>query len=275
MELVAASKLRRAQQRVLSARPYAESMRVLVGELAGQGSQAGIPLHPLLAERPIRNVGIVVLTPDRGLAGPLIGNILRRTMELVAEEERAGHGLHFVTVGRRGQDFLLRRGRTLEGTFLGVVDRPSYDSIVPIARLVMDAYQEGRIDRAYLVLPRFVSTLVQRPEVVQLLPVTSIPKPNHDEAVEAAEYIFEPDPLAILNALLPRYVEVQVYQAVLETSASEQSAKMVAMRNATDNGKELVRQYSLTYNKVRQAGITREVTEIASAAEAMAASSAR
>lgn len=271
MELVAASRMRRAQQRVTAARPYASAMRALIGELATQGREVGAQLHPLLGQRPVDTTGVILITPDRGLAGPLNTNVIRRAAELIVQEEDASLNVELVTVGRKGQDFFARRGRTLLGTFTGIIDRPSYADIIPIARVVMDSYVAGVMDRAYLVYPRFVSTLVQRPEAVQILPIASTegeqpPGPELD-------YIYEPDPGTILQALLPRYVEVLIWQALLETAASEQSARMVAMRNATDNAKDLVQSLTLTYNKVRQAGITREVTEIASAAEAMAAAS--
>jgi F-type H+-transporting ATPase subunit gamma len=177
-------------------------------------------------------------------------------------------------VGRKGQDFLVRRGRKLLGTFTGFVDRTSYDDIVPVARVIMDSYVNDEIDRAVLVYPRFISTLTQRAEVVQLLPIEA-PRQEGESQHRRLDYIFEPDPQSILEQLLPRYVEVQIYQALLETAASFFSAQMVAMRNATENANDLVSSLSLTYNKVRQANITREVTEIASAAEAMAASSRR
>ena len=274
MELVAASRLRRAQMRVTAARPYAEAMRAMMAELGELAGGAGEPLHPLLVQRPVRNVGVLLVTPDRGLAGALNTNIIRRGTELIVEEERSdGRTVQVVTVGRKGQDFLVRRGRQLLGTFTGFVDRTSYDDVVPVARVITDSYTSGQIDRAVLVYPRFVSTLTQRPEVVQLLPVA--PPRREDDAGDRKrlDYIFEPDPQSILEQLLPRYIETQIYQALLETAASFFSAQMVAMRNATDNANELVQSLSLTYNKVRQANITREVTEIASAAEAMAASS--
>src|SRR5919204_3448423 len=273
MELVAASRLRRAQMRVTAARPYAEAMRALISELGAAGTVGAGALHPLLAQREVRAVGVVLVTPDRGLAGPLNTNTIRRGTEVIQEEERAdGRSVEVVTVGRRGQDFLLRRGRKLLGTFTGIVDRVQYDDVIPVARVIMDSYEAGVMGRAYIVYPRFVSTLVQRPEAVQLLPIAgSTGEAAAADRPAAQEYIYEPDPATILDALLPRYVEVQIYQALLETSASEQSARMVAMRNATENAKELAQTLTLTYNKVRQAGITREVTEIASAAEAMAA----
>jgi F-type H+-transporting ATPase subunit gamma len=276
MELVAASRLRRAQMRVTAARPYSEAMRALMAELGGLAPGGGEALHPLLVQREVRNVGILLVTPDRGLAGALNTNIIRRGTELITENERSdGQTVQVVTVGRKGQDFLARRGRSLLGTFTGIVDRVRYDDVIPIARVIMDSFVSGSIDRALLVYPRFVSTLTQRPEVVQLLPIERPQSAEQQEHREHLDYIFEPDPQTILEQLLPRYIEVQIYQAILETAASFFSAQMVAMRNATDNANDLVSSLSLTYNKVRQANITREVTEIASAAEAMAASSRR
>jgi F-type H+-transporting ATPase subunit gamma len=271
MELVAASRLRRAQLRVTAARPYAEAMRSLMAELGAVGAGSGGVLHPLLVQREVSNVGVILVTPDRGLAGPLNTNVIRRGTEVILGEERAaGRTVQVVTVGRKGQDFLVRRGRALLGTFVGIVDRVQYDDIIPIARVVMDSFLSGSIDRAVLVYPRFVSTLTQRPEVAQLLPITA-PPTEPGQPVRRLDYIFEPDPISILEQLLPRYVEVQIYQAMLETAASFYSAQMVAMRNATENANELVQSLSLTYNKVRQANITNQVTEIAAAAEAMAA----
>src|SRR5437868_2840058 len=159
MELVAASRLRRAQMRVTAARPYAEAMRALMAELGAAGAGAGGAgvLHPLLIQREVRNVGVVLVTPDRGLAGPLNTNVIRRGTEVILEEERAdGRTVQVVTVGRKGQDFLVRRGRRLLGTFIGIVDRVQYDDIIPIARVVMDSFLSGSIDRAVLVYPRYI-----------------------------------------------------------------------------------------------------------------------
>jgi F-type H+-transporting ATPase subunit gamma len=275
MELVAASRLRRAQMRVTAARPYAEAMRALMAELGGLAPSGGEALHPLLVQREVSQVGVLLVTPDRGLAGALNTNVIRRGTEVILENERGDtQTVEVVTVGRKGQDFLLRRGRKLLGTFTGIVDRVRYDDVIPIARVIMDSFVNGQIDRALLVYPRFISTLTQRPEVVQLLPIES-PQAAQQQERRRLDYIFEPDPQSILEQLLPRYIEVQIYQAILETAASFFSAQMVAMRNATDNANDLVQSLSLTYNKVRQANITREVTEIASAAEAMAAASKR
>src|ERR1700730_17996509 len=272
MELVAASRLRRAQMRVTAARPYADAIRALVAELGAQAPTSGEALHPLLVQREVRSVGVLLVTPDRGLAGALNTNIIRRGTDLILENERAeGRAVRVVTVGRKGQDFLARRGRQLLGTFTGMVAQVRYDDVIPIARVINDSFVNGSIDRAVLVYPRFISTLSQRPEVIQLLPISPPEPPAGQARPRRLDYIFEPDPQSILEQLLPRYVEVLVYQAVLETAASFFSAQMVAMRNATDNANDLVDSLSLTYNKVRQANITREVTEIASAAEAMAA----
>ena len=273
MELVAASRLRRAQMRVTAARPYSEAIRALVAELGALAPTGGEALHPLLVQREVRSVGVLLVTPDRGLAGALNTNIIRRGTELILENERAeGRTVQVVTVGRKGQDFLARRGRTLLGTFIGMVASVKYDDVIPIARVIMDSYVNGSIDRAMLVYPRFISTLSQRPEVVQLLPIQPPEETREPGSARRLDYIFEPDPQTILEQLLPRYIEVLIYQAVLETAASFFSAQMVAMRNASDNAKDLVESLSLTYNKVRQANITNQVTEIASAAEAMASS---
>ncbi|MBV9356566.1 MAG: ATP synthase F1 subunit gamma [Chloroflexi bacterium] len=275
MQLVAASRLRRAQQRVLASRPYADALRALIAELAQQGDAAGAgALHPLLAPSASDRTGLLLITPDRGLAGALNTNTVRRGLEVIREYSRDGErdSVALATVGRRGQDFFTRRGYELLATFIGLVDRPSYDDVIPIARVIIDGYISGRFGRAVLVYPRFVSTLAQRPDAVQLLPIVA-PEIPEGEKRQRLDYIYEPDPITILSALLPRYIEVQIYQALLETSASFFSAQMVAMQNATDNANDLVQSFSLTYNRVRQANITREVTEIAAAAEAMAASS--
>jgi F-type H+-transporting ATPase subunit gamma len=260
MEMVAASRMRRAQLRVTQARPYAEALRSLISELAGVSGK-GEALHPLLVQRPIDTVGIVLLTSDRGLAGALNGNVLRKGSETILAQE---HTVELITVGRKGQDFMARRGHKLLGTFTNLGDSPGILDIAPIARLVMGSYNAGSMDLCYVIYPKFVSTLVQRPTVEQLLPI-----PPSESGQAPREYIYEPGPDVILEDLLPRYVEVSLYQAVLETAASEYSARMIAMRNATDNANELVQSLTLSYNKARQASITREVTEIASAAEAL------
>jgi F-type H+-transporting ATPase subunit gamma len=271
MEMVAASRMRRAQQRVIASRPYSEAMRSLISELASVGGGADT-LHPLLVQRPIDTVGVVMITSDRGLAGALNTNVIRRASQLVLEageqtkpDSTERRDVQLITVGRKGQDFMARRGHRLLGTFTHLGDAPGYMDTVGIARVVMDSYLEGVMDECWIVYPEFVSTLTQRPVAVKLLPITA-----SERITRPVDYIFEPNPREILEQLLPRYVEVSVYQAILEAIASEHSARMIAMRNATDNADELVQGLTLTYNKARQAAITSEVTEIASAAEAMA-----
>ena len=261
MQMVAASRMRRAQQRVIASRPYSEAVRTMLGELSQQRSDSA-SVHPLLRVRPERRVGYVVFTSDRGMAGGLNSNVLRRaTEELLARSSEP----EVITVGRKAQDFYARRGRKLLATFTGIGERADYLDIVPLARVAMDAYTEESIDALYVVYPRFVSTLTQQPSVLQLLPLQPL-----EGAGTPLEFIIEPNAEEILNALLPRYVEVQLYQTLLETAASEQSARLVAMRNATENAMELIQGLTLTYNKARQAAITKEISEISGAAEALA-----
>src|SRR5260370_4676947 len=263
MELVAASRLRRAQMRVTAARPYADAIRKLVAELGAAAPSAGGELHPLMVQRDVQKVGVLLVTTDRGLAGALNTNVSRRGTEVIGEYERTeGQSVEVARVGRKGQDFLARRGRKLLGTFTGMVASVNYDDVIPIARVITDSFINGSIDRAVLVYPRFISTLSQRPEVVQLLPITPRTRHAGQERPRQLDYIFEPGPQSILEQLLPRYVEVLIYQAVLETAASFFSAQMVAMRNATDNANDLVESMSLTNTKVGQWHITREVTVI-------------
>src|SRR4030081_24204 len=229
MELVAASRLRRAQMRVTAARPYAEAMRNLVAELGGQATSGGGALHPLLVQREVHTVAVLLVTPDRGLAGALNTNVIRRGTEVILENERGdGQTVQVVTVGRKGQDFLARRGRTLLGTFTGIVAQVRYEDVIPIARVITDSFISGGIDRALLVYPRFISTLSQRPEVVHILPITP-PESSGQERARRLDYIFEPDPQSILDQLLPRYVEVLIYQAGLETAASFFTAPLGGM----------------------------------------------
>ncbi len=264
MEMVAASRMKRAQQRVLASRPYSERLRRLIADLAARPNPEG-DVQPLLQQRETRQrVALIVMTSDRGLCGALNANTLRQaTAELLGVGGPAT--AEVVTVGRKGQDYMVRRGVRLHATFTHLGDQPGILAVQPIARVVMDEFTSGRIDAAFVVYPRFVSTLTQRVNVDQLLPVVPVTTEGPQ-----LEYIFEPSPQAILSHLLPRYVEVQIYQALLDTIASEYSARMVAMRNATDNAKELIATLTLVYNKARQAAITKEIAEIAVGSGALA-----
>lgn len=262
MEMVAASKMRRAQDRVTSSRPYNERLREFIADLSAQQMDAEeLRRYPLLVERPVETAGLILVTPDRGLTGALNGNILRRATRFLREEARAPTKV--IAVGKKGRDFMVRTNQDMIADFIRLGDAPSLDDVRPIAQIAMNEFLEGNVDAVHAVYPRFVNTLTQKPEVVQLLPVV---RPEGQE--EDVDYIFEPNAESVLQELLPRYVEVQLYQAIMETVASFYSAQMVAMRNATDNAKELAADLDLSYNKARQAQITNEVAEIAAGANA-------
>ncbi len=255
MELVAASKMRRAQQRALATRPYADTMRRVLAGLAIRREQQDVP-HPFLEDRPLNRALIVHITPDRGLCGGLVANMNRRTSAFALD---LGVPVQFVAVGARGRDFLVRSGQPVVAEVTKLGDYPGVLETQPVARVVMDEYLAGRADRVFLSFPLFVNTVTQRPEVRRLLPV----EPPRDSAGQREiDYIYEPGPAEVLEALLPRYVEMQVYHAVLENAASEQSARMVAMRNATDAADEMIESLTLTSNKARQEQITRELLDI-------------
>ena len=257
MEMIAATRMRRAQQRVLASRPYSDRLQRLIADLAVRPNPEG-EIQPLLLQKETRNrVALVVMTSDRGLCGSLNSNVIRQATQQLLDFG-GPQAVDLVTIGRKGQDFMARRGMHIRATFTHLGDQPGILTAQPIAKIIIDDFVSNRIDAAYLVFPRFVSTLVQRVNISQLLPVV----PNRAEGPQL-EYTFEPSAPAILSELLPRYVEVQIYQALLETIASEHSARMVAMRNATDNAKELIETLTLVYNKARQAAITKEISEIA------------
>ncbi len=262
MQFVAASKLRRAQESTLAARPYREKLDEVIADLAGV---LGNDEHPLLAGRDLHaehNRLIVIMTSDRGLAGALNTN----TVRFVAREITEHPGdLKVVPVGRKGRDAMRRARVPIAAYFEGFGERPSFADTLPIARLVADDFVAGVYDRVDVIYPRFVSTLVQRPVMEQLLPI--VPAEDID-GIPGNQFLFEPNPGAFLEALLPRYVATRLYAAVLETTASFFSSQMVAMKNATENAEELIDDLTLSYNKVRQANITREMVEIASGAQA-------
>jgi F-type H+-transporting ATPase subunit gamma len=261
MEMVSASKMRRAQRNVLATRPYSDRMLDLMGELTGRlvGPRTGTLLE---VREPVRGVGIVVITPDRGLAGSLVSNVLRRTGRFILEQDRK---VEVLTIGKKGRDFLVRNGQQLTAEVSRLGDYPRLADTLGIATNLINGFLEGHYDEAYVVYSQFVNTLTQRPVVKRLIPV----EPVNEPAEKMIDYNYEPDQQDVLRELLPRFVEVQLYQAVLEAIASEHSARMVAMRNATDNAKELSRELNLTYNKTRQANITKEVAEISSGAMAL------
>lgn len=258
--MIAASKMRRAQERGLAGRPYSEKIQQVIADLAALPE---LGLHPLLQRRPVSRIAIVHITPDRGLCGGLNTNINRLTANFVLEQSMP---VTLITIGRKGRDFMRRHGRDICAEFDQLGDRPSLLDTLPVSRIIVDDYSAGVIDLVYLAYARFVSTTIQKPVLQQLLPVEPavIPKAQN------VEYIYEPGPDAVLGALLPRFVEMQVYHAILESIASEQSARMVAMRNATDSASDLIQDLTLVYNKARQEAITKELLDIVGGVEALA-----
>ena len=259
MQFVAASKLKRAQDATLQSRPYAEKLEEVLADVA---TVLGGEDHPLLVRREGGRRLIVLITTDRGLAGALNTNTIR----FAAGEITGTPGdLSVVTVGRKGRDAMRRARVPLEAHFEGYGERPAFADVLPLARLITDDYLAGKWNRIDIVYSRFISTLTQRPTMDELLPIT----PDEDTAgIPGNQFIFEPDPGTVLERLLPRYVATRLFQAVLESKASEESSRMVAMKNATENAEELIEDLTLAYNKVRQSNITREMIEIASGAQA-------
>ncbi len=258
MEMIAATKMKRAQERGLAGRPYAEKIEQVIADLAAISDQP----HPLLARRPENHITVVHITPDRGLCGGLNSNINRMTAAFMLEHRDA---VSLVTVGRKGRDFMARHGARVIAEFTGLGDRPSQLDTLPISRIVNEAYVSGTADRVYLAYTRFVTTITQEPVMHQLLPVQPAQLPKSQNV----EYLYEPNAGAVLDQLLPRFVEMEVYHAILESIASEQSARMVAMRNATDNGREIIDDLTLVYNKARQEAITKELLDIVGGVAAM------
>lgn len=269
VQLVASSKMRRAQERVVASRPYAEQLSKLLSRVAAQVDD--ISDLPLMQKRDVKRVAIVLVTPDRGLAGALNSNTNRRAATLAQELRRQYNNpalpITFVAVGRKGRDFLSRTRQDIMAEFTALGDQPKIQDVRAVARTVTDAYINGEIDLALLVYPKYVSTVMQTPTVTQLLPAE--PPETAETEGAAPQYIFEPDAQRIFAELLPRYVETQIYQPLLETVASFYSAQMMAMKNATDSANDLLSDLTLTYNKVRQTAITTQILEVVSGANAL------
>ncbi len=262
MEMIAASKMRRAQERGLAGRPYSEKITQVMSALAALSTE-GKALHPCLqCRRPVAKISIVHITPDRGLAGGLVSNINRKTASFILE---GGVPANIIAIGRKGLDFLRRTGQNVIAEFTGLGDRPSLIDTLPISHIIIDDFSNANVDEVYLAYTQFINTVVQKPVVERILPVEPAPIP----APENVDYIYEPGPDNVLGGLLPRFVEMQVYHHILESIASEQSARMVAMRNATESANEIIDDLTLTYNKARQEMITRELLDITGGAAAL------
>lgn len=265
MEMVAASKMRRAQERMSASRPYAETMRKVIGHIA-QGNLEY--KHPYLIEREVKRVGYIVVSTDRGLCGGLNINLFKSALNEMKQWSAKGAKVDLALIGSKASNFFERHGAKVKAHVSGLGDNPSVNDLIGSVKVMLKAYDNGEIDRLYLVYNKFVNTMVQQPKVDQLLPLpvtedSKLAKKHH------WDYLYEPDPKQLLDTLLIRYVESQVYQGVVENLASEQAARMVAMQAATDNAGNLINDLQLVYNKARQASITQELTEIVSGAAAV------
>jgi F-type H+-transporting ATPase subunit gamma len=263
MEMVAASKMRRAQDRMKLARPYAAKMRSVIGNLTEANPDYR---HPFLIERDPKSVGIIVISTDRGLAGGLNTNVFKSVIQLMREWQEKGATIKLCILGTKGLAFFRRLGLPILGSATGLGDRPHIKDLIGSVKVMLDAYRDGSIDRLFLVNAQFINTMTQRPLVQQLLPAQAH---NESELSQHWDYIYEPEAIQILDGLLMRYIESQVYQGSVENVACEMAARMVAMKSASDNAGNLIADLQLVYNKARQAAITKELAEIVGGAAAV------
>jgi len=263
MQMVATSKMRRAQERMRLARPYAVKMRNVIGHLTQANPDYR---HPLLAAREPKAVGLIIISTDRGLAGALNANVFKQTLLLAREWQGKGAEVSLSVLGSKGLNFFRRLSLPILANVSGLGDWPHVKDLIGAVKVMLDAYSEGKLDRLYLVHAQFVNTMTQKPEVLQLLPLETL---DTEGLQEHWDYIYEPDAAGILDALLKRYIESQVYRGAVENVASEMAARMVAMKAATDNAGKLIQELQLVYNKARQAAITKELSEIVGGAAAV------
>ena len=263
MEMVAASKMRRAQERMQATRPYAERIQSVIAHLALAHPEYH---HPYLAEREVRRVGLIVISTDRGLCGGLNINLFKTAIKAMKQWHGDGIETDLTLIGKKSNAFFKRLGGNIVATAAQLGDDPSIVQLIGVVKVMLDAFMEGRIDRLFLVNNKFVNTMTQEPVLEQLIPVRG----EEDEQLKKHwDYIYEPDSKPVMDALLIRYIESLVYQGVVENLACEQSARMVAMKSATDNAGELINELQLVYNKARQAAITQEISEIVGGAAAV------
>jgi F-type H+-transporting ATPase subunit gamma len=266
MEMVAASKMRKAQERMRAARPYSEKIRTITANLSQANPEY---THPFMVQQDqSKGVGLVVVTTDKGLCGGLNTNVLRLVTNKMRELEGKGSKIEAVAIGNKGFGFLNRVGAKVVAHATQLGDTPHLDKLIGPVKLLLDAYQEGKIDAVYLSYTKFINTMKQEPVLEQLLPLTA-DKLETNKASHSWDYIYEPDAAAVIDELLIRYVEALIYQAVAENMASEQSARMVAMKSASDNAGSVIGELKLIYNKTRQAAITKELSEIVAGAAAV------
>jgi len=263
MEMVAASKMRKAQDRMRASRPYAEKMRNVICHLAHAHAEIK---HPFMIEREIKRVGYIVITSDRGLCGGLNVNLFKQTINDMKTHHDNGIEIDVVTVGRKAGDYFKRQNANIVAQTSQLGDAPHINNLIGTVKVMLDAFSDGKIDALYLVSNEFVNTMTQKPEVQQLLPTSG---PADTELKHHWDYIYEPDSKEVLDGLLMRYVESQVYQGVVENIACEMSARMIAMKAATDNAGDIISNLETIYNKARQAAITQEISEIVAGAAAV------
>ncbi len=265
MEMVAASKMRKAQERMRAARPYAEKIRHVAAHLSRANPEYK---HPFLVKRDVvKNVGIILITSDKGLCGGLNTNILRLVVSRMKGWEGEGKGISVCPIGNKGFGFMTRIGAKVRSHMTGLGDTPHIEKLIGAVKVMLDAYTAGEVDAIYLAYNDFINTMKQEPKVVQLLPLSG--EELGAPSTTTWDYIYEPDAKAVVDELLVRYVESLVYNAVTENQASEQSARMVAMKSASDNAKTVIGELKLIYNKARQAAITKEISEIVGGAAAV------
>jgi F-type H+-transporting ATPase subunit gamma len=263
MQMVATSKMRRAQERMRQARPYAQKMRNVIGHLTEANPDYH---HPFLVSRETKAVGIIVISTDRGLAGALNANVFKQTLTLMREWQGKGAQVSLCIVGTKGMNFFRRLSVPILANVSNLGDRPHIKDLIGTVKVMLDAYREGKLDRLFLVNAQFVNTMTQKPSVEQLLPIEAI---DTEGLQEHWDYIYEPDAAGVLDGLLMRYIESQVYRGAVENVASEMAARMVAMKAASDNAGKLINELQLIYNKARQAAITKELSEIVGGAAAV------
>ena len=263
MEKVAMSKMRRAQERMTHARPYAEAIRRTMSHLAKANPEYR---HPFMVDRPVKKVAYLIVSTDRGLAGGININTFRATIRSIKEWKDQGVEAELAIIGNKGISFFKRLGGKVLATASALGDKPTLEQLVGSIKVLTDAFRDGGVDRVYVVYANFVNTMTQRATVQQLLPIEALPT---EGLLKSWDYIYEPSAPELLDSVLLRYVESQVYQAVIENTASEQSARMVAMKAATDNAGKIIQGLQLAYNKARQASITKELAEIVGGAAAV------
>lgn len=267
MEMVAASKMRKAQERMRATRPYAEKMLQVIGHIARANAQYR---HPFMIEREVKRVGYIVVSTDRGLCGGLNINLFKKLASEMAVWNERGAAIDLGAIGQKGASFFRNYGGNVVAALTQLGDNPSASELIGNVKVMLDAFTEGKIDRLYLVHNEFINTMTQAPRIEQLLPLpVSEDTKKEDLTVRNPDYLYEPDAREILDGLLPRFIESQVYQGVVENLACEQAARMIAMKNATDNAGDIIDELQLVYNKARQAAITQEISEIVSGATAV------